>query len=155
MSNPDCPLCVELQSEEHVLRRWENFSLIFNRYPYVAGHLMLISNTHLSTIDQFNPQQRFELIEALNEAEQTLLKTLEIESTNIGLNRGPDSGASIPDHLHIHIVPRYPRDVGFFHLFSNQIQDRTKERNSKLRTAFGRPWNPKSNRNVEGQNLQN
>ena len=29
-----------------------------------------------------------------------------------GYNMGESSGASIP-HLHLHVVPRYPRELGF------------------------------------------
>jgi ATP adenylyltransferase len=31
---------------------------------------------------------------------------------NVGYNMGESSGASIP-HLHLHVVPRYPRELGF------------------------------------------
>eukprot|EP00897_Mesotaenium_endlicherianum_P007241 jgi/Mesen1/6545/ME000334S05884 len=32
------------------------------------------------------------------------------DSYSVGINVGPHSGASIPSHLHIHVVPRYERD---------------------------------------------
>ena len=34
------------------------------------------------------------------------------ENFNIGINQGAEASASI-EHIHIHIVPRYPHETGF------------------------------------------
>lgn len=139
MSIPDCPLCEELELGEHILKKWDNFLLIFNRYPYTAGHLMILPQEHISTLDDLTPTQRAELIEAINETEQVLLKVLNLNSINVGINHGEWSGASIPDHLHVHIVPRYPNDVGFYELLYCKVPERNAKINKAISNAYKRP----------------
>ncbi len=43
-------------------------------------------------------------------ASDILKATLKCQGVNIGMNIGPRSGASIVDHIHMHIVPRYASD---------------------------------------------
>ena len=38
---------------------------------------------------------------------------------NIGFNMGPAAGASI-NHLHLHIIPRYPRETGIADLIAGK-----------------------------------
>ena len=45
-----------------------------------------------------------------------LNQALKPDGANVGINLGEIAGATIPDHLHIHIVPRYKSDIGFIQL---------------------------------------
>ena len=42
MNTSQCPMCEELQMKEHILKKWDNFATIFNRYPYSIGDIMVI-----------------------------------------------------------------------------------------------------------------
>ena len=129
-----CPLCKELVISEQVLKKWNHFAVVFNRYPYIAGHLMVIALEHKSTLNDLTREERAELIEVINETQQRLMSAMDTDSTNVGINSGEWSGASIPDHFHVHIVPRGPNDVGFYNLLCRQTPARNiieiKERSS-------------------------
>lgn len=148
-----CPLCVELTSDElfskraqkgvfiadektNVLQRTQHFAVIFNRYPYKAGHLMVVALDHIPTISDLTPTTRAELMEIVNTTQEILLKTLNCDSINIGINQGKWSGASIPEHLHVHLVPRYPNDTGFYTVLAGDVPKRAYEVNAKIISAF-------------------
>ena len=116
-----CELCLELSKDELVLRRFPNFSIIFNRYPYVPGHIMILSNFHiLNNFNALTDVQKIELMDILVWAQNTLIKATGYNSLNIGMNIGPHSGGSIPEHFHLHIIPRSQNDVNFMTLTTNQ-----------------------------------
>ena len=65
---------------------------------------------------------------------------LDIQDINVGINIGENSGASIPHHLHIHLIPREKRDIGFFQLLTGEavIRGKSDDLIVKIREIFSR-----------------
>jgi ATP adenylyltransferase len=64
----------------------------------------------LSKLTKQEKQDLFELLEI----NKTLIdKVLKPSGYNVGINLGRSAGAGYPDHLHIHMVPRWKSDVNF------------------------------------------
>ena len=95
-----------------VLRRKCGF-LIMNRYPYAAGHLMAVPYRKVSDLGDLNAEEKLELLLLAEEAQKLLRTVVHAQGFNVGLNLGACAGAGVADHLHLHIVPRWPGDYNF------------------------------------------
>jgi ATP adenylyltransferase len=101
-----------------VLARRKNSFLIMNRYPYTVGHLMSVPYRKVSDLHQLGENEIAELFSLVVLGQTLLRKVMKPEGFNIGINIGECAGAGIPDHLHIHIVPRWDGDTNFMPLLS-------------------------------------
>ena len=54
-----------------------------------------------------------ELFSLVVRGQELLRQVVKAQGFNIGINVGECAGAGIPDHLHIHIVPRWSGDTNF------------------------------------------
>ena len=59
------------------------------------------------------PDEKLELLGLAEDAQELLRKVVHARGFNIGLNLGECAGAGVADHLHLHIVPRWPGDYNF------------------------------------------
>lgn len=87
--------------------------LMLNLYPYNNGHLLLMPNRHVSTLEKLKDQERLGLFHMIDRTVQILQKAFHPQGFNIGMNIGRVGGAGIPGHVHIHIVPRWEGDTNF------------------------------------------
>ncbi|HEY9069328.1 MAG TPA: HIT domain-containing protein [Candidatus Ozemobacteraceae bacterium] len=112
----DCILCAILDGNARVdrLMIWEDelFVVSANLYPYNAGHLLLFPRRHILDPRELTPAEVTRMAEVQSICLDALDKVYEPAGYNIGSNIGEASGASI-EHLHQHIVPRYPKELGF------------------------------------------
>ncbi len=86
---------------------------LLNRFPYANGHLLIAPIKHVGGLDELNSRERSALIEMVNDATAILQHVLNPDGFNIGINLGVEAGAGIPEHLHIHVVPRWRGDHNF------------------------------------------
>ncbi len=112
-----CVFCTRIKRntdrEDFILFRGDQNIIIMNLYPYNTGHIMIVPNRHLSTLNKLTPEERAELIELASLSQTVIMDRLQPQGLNMGFNFGPAGGAGIRDHLHLHIVPRWVGDTNF------------------------------------------
>lgn len=96
-----------------VVRRAARCSVLLNAYPYSAGHLMVVPNAacaDLTDLDSATHRQLWDLVRSSVAAVRTAYRC---DGVNVGANLGAGAGAGVPDHLHVHVVPRWAGDTNF------------------------------------------
>ena len=96
-----------------VITRRKNSFLMMNRYPYTVGHLMAVPYRKVAELTVLGENEIVELWNLVVHAQALLRAAVKAQGFNIGLNLGECAGAGVPDHLHIHIVPRWSGDTNF------------------------------------------
>lgn len=87
--------------------------VILNRYPFAAGHLMVVPRRHASDLSELSREEYAALFDLVRDAAAALRAACNAEGLNIGLNLGAPAGAGIAEHLHVHVVPRWRGDLNF------------------------------------------
>ena len=95
-----------------VLRRKSSY-LIMNRFPYAVGHLMAVPYRKTADLADLTGEEKLELLNLAEDAQKLLRAVGQAQGFNVGLNLGACAGAGVADHLHLHIVPRWPGDYNF------------------------------------------
>ncbi len=119
-----CFLCHDLahpqeDDENLVLWRTERCLVVLNRFPYNNGHLLIAPARHIAGLDETDDDEMLELTKLVREAQRALSLTLHPHGFNVGLNFGRCSGAGLPGHMHIHVVPRWDGDTNFMSVCSD------------------------------------
>ncbi len=96
-----------------VLARRKNAFLMMNRYPYAIGHLMAVPYRKTGEAASLGENEVLELWGLAMHGQQLLRRAMKAQGFNLGLNLGECAGAGVPDHLHLHIVPRWSGDTNF------------------------------------------
>lgn len=96
-----------------VLTRRKTAFLMMNRYPYAVGHLMAVPYRKTGDAGSFGDNEVTELWHLATHAQKLLRAAVKAQGFNVGLNLGTCAGAGVPDHLHLHIVPRWNGDTNF------------------------------------------
>ena len=96
-----------------VIYRCEKFFIVMNKYPYSAGHFMIIPNFHTDKLEELDPKVWQEMTLYAQVGVKMLKDVLNAQGVNIGMNIGQISGAGIAEHIHLHLVPRWMGDTNF------------------------------------------
>jgi len=101
-----------------VITRRKTAFLMMNRYPYAVGHLMVVPYRKTGELSDLGENEIVDLWNLVTHGQKLLRTTMRAEGFNIGLNVGECAGAGVPDHLHVHIVPRWSGDTNFMPILS-------------------------------------
>jgi ATP adenylyltransferase len=96
-----------------VVFRARHAYVILNLYPYNNGHLMVVPNRHLASLEALTTDEQGELMQLARLSEMALNEAYRPQGINVGINLGRAAGAGIENHLHIHLVPRWSGDTNF------------------------------------------
>ncbi len=112
--------------------------VMLNRFPYNSGHLMVAPRAHGGSLDGLDGAGALALHQAASRSLRARRAELKPEGSNVGANLGRVAGAGIPDHVHVHVVPRWNGDTNFMPVLAetkvvNEHLERTWE---KLTAAF-------------------
>jgi ATP adenylyltransferase len=118
---PGCILCMLRDGSPDVvdLSIWrdELFIASVNLYPYNPGHLLLYPCRHVEDVRELTAEEERRMLGAQRWLLGLLDRACSPHAYNIGFNMGAAAGASI-NHLHLHIIPRYPRETGIADLIA-------------------------------------
>jgi ATP adenylyltransferase len=96
-----------------IIDRAEHNYICLNRYPYNAGHIMIVPREHQRSLAALAPATAREMMDLARRAECALASLYSPDGFNFGLNLGKSAGAGVTGHLHLHALPRWTGDTNF------------------------------------------
>ena len=103
----------EKDAENLILWRGEHVFVIMNLYPYNNGHLLIVPYREVAEYTALSAEEQHAIAAAIDRCIEWLEAALEPQGVNVGMNLGSAAGAGIPEHLHVHVVPRWSGDTNF------------------------------------------
>lgn len=137
-----CFLCncaaAEPNVDDLVVAKFAHTVVVMNRFPYNAGHLLVAPIVHEGDIRALPAEVAHELMDVVRIAIDVLEEVLHPHGCNVGANLGRHAGAGVPDHLHIHVVPRWSGDTNFMPVLADvkMISDSLEELWQQIREGF-------------------
>jgi ATP adenylyltransferase len=119
-----CFICDYLKTPDSdgdnlVLWRTEKSVVVLNRFPYNNGHLLIAPVRHIGDLEQADEAELLEITKLIRETQKALSLAVQPHGFNIGLNFGRCAGAGLPEHMHVHVVPRWDGDTNFMSVCSD------------------------------------
>ena len=112
-----CFLCEAAQGTDDraalVAARRGRVFVVLNRYPVGNGHLMVCPYAHGGDLAALADDVLSEMMATARDLCGVLKEGLRAEGFNLGFNIGRVGGAGLADHLHLHVLPRWPGDANF------------------------------------------
>ena len=99
--------------EGFVLWRGHRCAALLNAYPYGTGHLMVLPQRAVGQLEELDREESAELWSTVTAGVRAVKAAYHPDGVNVGANLGEAAGAGVPDHLHIHVLPRWAADSNF------------------------------------------
>jgi len=100
-------------AEALVLERTEHTITVMNLFPYGSGHLMVAPVRHIASVEDLDDEEAVALTHAQTRAVRAVRSAYSPDGINLGANIGRAAGAGVPNHLHVHVLPRWAGDTNF------------------------------------------
>lgn len=106
-------------ADTHIVHRGDTCFVVVNLFPYTAGHVLVVPYREVADLDGLTAEETSDLWATVTEAVRVVRSTYSPDGMNVGLNLGRPAGGSVPDHLHVHVVPRWTGDSNFMSAIAN------------------------------------
>ena len=140
---PGCLFCRVLGERDRdienlVVWRPQGALVMLNRFPYNSGHLLIAPARHAGDLADLERPEIADLMDALQQTLRLVREVMQPDGFNVGANLGRAAGAGIPDHVHLHAVPRWDGDTSFMPVLSETkvINEHLEQTAAKLREAL-------------------
>jgi ATP adenylyltransferase len=97
----------------YVLARHRSAFAVLNVYPYTSGHVMVLPRRAAPSLLDLDDEQHRDLWDLVRVTCRAIRDAFAPDGMNVGLNEGVAGGGSQPEHLHVHVVPRWSADTNF------------------------------------------
>jgi ATP adenylyltransferase len=125
-------------TETYIVHRSTTCFVVCNLFPYASGHVLVVPYREVADLEGLTPEETADLWATVTEAVGVVRRVYRPEGLNIGLNLGRPAGGSVPDHLHVHVVPRWTGDSNFMTAISNtqNLPEALVDTAAKLRSGW-------------------
>jgi diadenosine tetraphosphate (Ap4A) HIT family hydrolase len=100
-------------TETNIVWRGRTTFAILNAFPYTNGHVLVMPYREVGELEDLTPDEHAELWSATTQAVRAIKAAYRPQGVNMGMNLGPNAGAGVPTHLHVHVLPRWRGDTNF------------------------------------------
>lgn len=97
----------------YILHRGKHNFVVLNLFPYTSGHLLIVPFLHAALLEDIPDEALVEMMQLTSDASRHLRAVYRPRGLNIGMNIGECAGAGVAEHIHMHVLPRWPGDVNF------------------------------------------
>jgi ATP adenylyltransferase len=136
-----CVFCHKVEAAddaELVVHRSTHVYVTLNLYPYNNGHMLVVPYRHVGDLAELDIPTLIDLMVTTQAALAALRKVYRSPAFNVGMNLGEAAGAGVAEHLHQHIVPRWPADSNFLSVLASTrvIPDLLEDTYRQLKAAW-------------------
>ena len=137
-----CPFCAIIRGEApaDIITETENTLAFLDHRPLFRGHTLLVPKEHLTLLSDLPAEQAAEFLTTAQRLERAVEDGLGAAGSMILVNNVVSQ--SVP-HLHLHVIPRNPKDGLRFWLGPRQPYDAAhpaEEYAAKIRAALPPPF---------------
>jgi ATP adenylyltransferase len=108
MTSSPCPFCPP--DPARVFHKDQTVFALWDGFPVNPGHALIIPYRHVGSWFEATEEEQGEILRTIPLVRERIEANHAPAGYNIGVNVGFAAGQTV-DHLHMHVIPRYPGDV--------------------------------------------